>query len=136
MFLSKLTSSKEERYLVRVAIISRVIIWLIAFVTDMMSLHTDFSDEMHFTKMPDQKYHIVSLLFKSLTQWDADYFLGIAEKGYQMHREHCFFSLFPFLSRWISYPLSIFMPVREAILLAGVGVSNYAFVINAIYLYR
>ncbi|RKP07024.1 GPI mannosyltransferase 2 [Thamnocephalis sphaerospora] len=79
-------------------------------------------------------------------RWDAFYFLHLAEEGYVYEQEHAFFPLLPLLTRLLAttgkWLYSLFRPLRFVLservimLLAGVTLSNVAFILAAIAFYR
>ncbi|KAJ1913486.1 ER membrane glycoprotein subunit of the GPI transamidase complex-like protein [Tieghemiomyces parasiticus] len=74
-------------------------------------------------------------------RWDAIYFVHLAEEGqYVYEQEHAFFPMLPMTMRvvatYVLYPLLPGLGFRISVILAGVLISNLAFVGSAVVLYR
>ena len=83
----------------------------------------------------------VEALLGGLDNWDAEYFVFVAEHGYARHEQTmAFFPLLPALMRVLAEtilrPLTSVLSLREVLLLAGVVVNFAAFPLAALLLYR
>ena len=82
---------------------------------------------------------LVELLFGGYDNWDAEYFIHIAEHGYAYERSMAFFPLLPAVMRFASttllFPLCLIMPLRSVLLISGVVVNACLFCIAAVLLY-
>ena len=74
---------------------------------------------------------VVLHLVGGLGAWDGVYFHGIAVGGYDYEQMFAFGPLFPLLSRMMSILFSTWLSPGVAILLAGIIISNVAFVLAA-----
>eukprot|EP01113_Clastostelium_recurvatum_P050756 TRINITY_DN9692_c0_g1_i1.p1 TRINITY_DN9692_c0_g1~~TRINITY_DN9692_c0_g1_i1.p1 ORF type:complete len:508 (-),score=92.78 TRINITY_DN9692_c0_g1_i1:6-1373(-) len=75
-----------------------------------------------------------------LVRWDAIYFVGIAQKGYEYEQEHAFFPLLPCLMQGLSRVITMvtggMISDLSAVVIAGVLLSNIACIIAAVELYK
>lgn len=82
---------------------------------------------------------LVEMLFGGYDNWDAEYFIHIAEHGYMYERTMAFFPLLPTMMRFTSstllFPLSLVMPFRSMLLISGVMINSCLFCVAAILLY-
>ena len=91
---------------------------------------------------PSSKPHPwpIKALFGGYDNWDSQYYLTIAERGYADEQFLVFFPLYPLLIRTMSltllYPLSLFLPFCSTLLLSGWLLTNVSFVIATGLLYR
>jgi hypothetical protein len=77
--------------------------------------------------------HLAPFL-RAFTRWDSAHFLNVAQHGWQHEWSHAFFPLYPLAMRAISRLLSFLSPPlcpQEQLVLAGVLISNVAFVVAA-----
>lgn len=83
---------------------------------------------------------VAEVLFGGLDNWDAEYFIYIAEHGYEYEQTMAFFPLLPstmwLASRTLFLPLTLFMPGRSVALVSGVAINIAAFVAAALALYE
>ena len=74
------------------------------------------------------------------TRWDAAHMLLIAQQGYQTNQmSHAFFPIFPLLMRHLAHLVRSLAPslcLDEALVLAGLAISNLAFVGAALALHH
>ena len=79
-------------------------------------------------------------LFGGYDNWDSQYYLTIAERGYTDEQFLVFFPLYPLLMRTMSltllYPLTLLLPFRSVLVLSGWLLSNVSFVIATGLLYQ
>ncbi|KAL7751963.1 ER membrane glycoprotein subunit of the GPI transamidase complex-like protein [Sorochytrium milnesiophthora] len=71
----------------------------------------------------------------ALGSWDVHHFLSVALYGYVHEHQFAFFPLLPMASRWIAQ-LAAVDKDKVAVILSGALVSNVAFVLSALVLYR
>jgi hypothetical protein len=69
-------------------------------------------------------------------RWDVEWFTRVAAEGYTSVKTSAFFPLTPLLMRVGSVPLHLFLPADASYFIAGVIVSNAAFLGALIVLYR
>ena len=80
----------------------------------------------------------VELLFGGLDNWDAEYFLLIADNGYTFEQTLAFFPLYPLLMRVVSVPLSplfLVLPPCSVFLICGTAINLSAFTAATVLLY-
>lgn len=72
--------------------------------------------------------------------WDSVHFVRIAQCGYEFEQSFAFFPALPLLMRALSdtllWPVSGALGERGTLWLAGVLLSNCAFIASAVFLYR
>ena len=81
---------------------------------------------------------LVEVGLGGLDNWDAEYFLLIADHGYTREQTLAFFPLYPVLMRALSVPLSplfFLLPPRSVFLICGICINMAAFSTAAILLY-
>lgn len=83
---------------------------------------------------------LIELLFGGFDNWDSEYYLLIADRGYQLKECHAFFPLYPLLMRFLASllfnsPLGSFIPFHSLLVICGVMISNVSFVVSALLLY-
>ena len=73
-------------------------------------------------------------------RWDAVYFVSMSLEGYVFEQQHAFFPLLPWLTRLLAHtlliPLGLVASPVSVHVVAGVIVTNVAFVLAAVVLYR
>ncbi|KAJ3183848.1 hypothetical protein HDU87_005964 [Geranomyces variabilis] len=74
-------------------------------------------------------------LLAPFVRWDAVYFLAIADRGYVHEQEFAFFPGLPLLMRAVAAWIPG-LQRDQALMLAGVIISNLSFVAAAVVLYR
>ena len=83
---------------------------------------------------------LVETLFGGFDSWDSEYYMYIAEHGYEHDICLAFFPLYPMLMRFIASVLSLtpvgVAPFRSLVLISGVVVSNVSFIVSAFLLYH
>ena len=93
----------------------------------------------HGRRTPQPYNYMVRLLLGGFTRWDSEYFLHIAEHGYQYEQCLAFFPLYPFtvdiVHKLFLYPLPLLYS-KDAILVSAVMVNIGAFVLAGLMLYR
>eukprot|EP01135_Chromosphaera_perkinsii_P003266 Nk52_evm41s239 gene=Nk52_evmTU41s239 len=84
--------------------------------------------------------HVVYFLFGGFCNWDSVYFINIALNGYETENATAFFPLYPLLMRLVAqvllFPLALVLSPLARTVIAGVLISNGAFVIAAVLLFR
>ncbi|KAK3834018.1 MAG: GPI mannosyltransferase 2 [Linnemannia gamsii] len=120
------------------ALISRLVIWVIAVVSHV--LIQDYDSALELTLPIDTTgQQLFKSIFGVFLRWDAFYFVHIAEKGYVFEQAHAFFPLVPALTRLVANtvlaPLSFIMDYKQQLVLAGVIVANASFVAATVQLY-
>ena len=95
-----------------------------------------------FMKMHRYPPHdvITETAFGGLDNWDSEYFIFIAQHGYQRYEQTmAFFPLYPFLMHILSitlfYPLTFLMTYRSVVLISGVAINFVAFPVTTVALY-
>ena len=100
------------------------------------------------TSGPSAGAALVHRLFGWAAKWDGAYFTQIAHGstwdssegpvlGYELEHYHAFFPLLPVLMASAAVPLQwLGLPAPAAVILGGVLVSNVAFVLSAVALFR
>jgi len=127
--------------LIRIAILSRFIIWVIGLVGIFVQ---DYDTSAHISYQLDESMSSIDMLVRScfgmFANWDGIYFLEISSKGYQFEQFHAFFPLYPFLIRQLGKMGEILtggvLSPQSAVLLASFLSSNGLFVLAAVMLYR
>ncbi len=128
--------TQRERSLLKISIFSRLFTLILASLSDLIFPQSEFGDHILLTNQQRPNYSIISLLFKCIVRWDADYFYSISLNGYLRHREHCFFSFYPLTVNAVSRVFRPFVTDEDSILLGAVLVNFIAFQVATIYLYR
>ena len=100
--------------------------------------------------MPYKRHpRLIEVLFGGFDNWDSQYYLYIAERGYkyellyhhQYEQRYAFFPLYPLLIRSVGSvlfltPLGSLVPYWSILVISGVIVSNTVFVLSAGLLYQ
>ena len=90
-------------------------------------------------RTPQAYNYVIEFLLGGFTRWDSEYFLHIAQHGYQYEQCLAFFPLYP-LTAFISHKLFLhtlpFLSSKDAILVAAVSVNVLAFVMAGMMLYK
>lgn len=84
-------------------------------------------------------FHNTGSVLSTFTRWDSSRFLRIAETGYSSEESFAFLPLYPFCIRIVSTVVQGFCPwidVPYSLVIAGIIISNTAFVAAAISLYE
>ena len=118
------------------AILSRVVAVLFAIISDaILPDHTPEGALIH--EFPPSCRH--ATLFSAFARWDAAHVLSLAALGWSEEYSHAFFPLYPCLVRGLAFLLmplcTPFFCVAEIYVLAGMLVSNTAFVAAACFLH-
>ncbi|RKP37479.1 hypothetical protein BJ085DRAFT_36695 [Dimargaris cristalligena] len=95
----------------------------------------------HFNHDPAPLRYWLKPWLRVFVRWDAIYFVHLAEEGHYIYeQEHAFFPMLPMLMRffatYVLFPLIPALGYRITIILAGILVSNAAFVGSAVALYQ
>ncbi|XP_010535916.1 PREDICTED: GPI mannosyltransferase 2 isoform X2 [Tarenaya hassleriana] len=89
---------------------------------------------------PPPKFAAAAKILENGIVWDSVYFVRIAQCGYEYEQTYAFLPLLPFcisvLSRSVFAPLVPVIGLRAVMALCGYVVSNLAFLLAAIYLFR
>ena len=82
---------------------------------------------------------MVELLLGGFTRWDSEYFLHIAEYGYQYEQRLAFFPLYP-ITVYINPKLFLYtLPLlysKDTILVAAIIINVGAFVVAGVMLFK
>ena len=88
-----------ERFIVKWALISRVVMWILSIASNVLIRDYDTSCTVTSISGADG---IVENLFGQFARWDGVYFTRIAEFGYEYEQNHAFFPLLPLLINLIA----------------------------------
>lgn len=101
--ITKLCSN--EKFILRTAIKTRLVLTLIAIVSNWIAGDFDSSAEIILPPTKDAPIttELLKMIIKPLVRWDAMYFLDIAKNGYQFEQQLAFFPLYPALMHVLSY---------------------------------
>ncbi|KAI4386293.1 hypothetical protein MLD38_004237 [Melastoma candidum] len=138
---------RNEILVIKYAVISRVLLLALAILwrSFLWSYDTSASINPPCLSSPPSPppSRILSSLASSIQRsvvWDGVYFVRIAECGYEYEQTYAFFPMLPLLMRFLAgtvlSPLVPMIGYRTLLVLAGYLVSNVAFVLAALYLYR
>ncbi|OZJ03118.1 hypothetical protein BZG36_03881 [Bifiguratus adelaidae] len=127
----RIPSHRIERHIVVVALLGRFFVFVLAALANWFVDDYDSSSSTLVSTFPLTVY----------LRWDAVYFLHIASQGYVYEQEHAFFPLVPVIARALATiilkPLNFLrLGDTDLTLLSGILVSNLAFVLAAVVLYR
>jgi phosphatidylinositol glycan class V len=121
---------------------TRIAIFVLQVV---VSLFPDHQHSMDDVFMSDKRYPphppFIETLFGGFDNWDSEYFMHIAEHGYQYEQCHAFFPLYPLLMRYLAIalyqviPQTSLLPFRSIVLISGFVISNVSFIAAAVTLY-
>lgn len=93
----------------------------------------------HGRRAPQPYNYVVESLLGGFTRWDAEYFLHIAQHGYQYEQCLAFFPLYPYIV-YMSHTLILYiLPLlssEDAILISAVIINVAAFVMAGLVLYK
>ena len=108
---------------------------LVSIIPDhQASLEDTFAPDLR----PPPHPFLVEVGLGGLDNWDAEYYLLIADRGYMHEQTLAFFPLYPMLMRVVSVPLSplfLLLPPRSVYLICGVCINMAAFSTAAVLLY-
>jgi len=111
-----------------IAVFSRLLIFLIAVLSDCMIADCQF---------PFQTPHIDVPVFGLFAKWDSFYYLDIATHGYGLKADLWAFRPFYPIMLWLmGSPFTWHMGKWESFLIAGLIWNMFTFVLAAIYLYK
>jgi len=83
---------------------------------------------------------IIRILLEGYTRWDAQHFLFIADKGYQLEKNLAFLPLFPLLIRCIAEMLNFItfnaLSSYSCLIMAGFLISNLCYILSGSLLHR
>ncbi|KAI8848723.1 GPI mannosyltransferase 2 [Chytridium lagenaria] len=129
--------SLNEKDVILWAAFSRVMVLVIARLVSRIGTDYDTSAELSFTDHdPARDMSIAEVL--PFIRWDSIYFLAISQREYVYEHEHAFFPGYPMLNRILAFVMTGSGKTPSALVfgVAGVIVSNAAFLFAAIFLYR
>ena len=93
----------------------------------------------HGRRTPRPYNYLIEAILGGYTRWDSEYFLHIAEHGYQYEQCLAFFPLYPSIVH-ISHKLLLYtVPVlssKDAILVSAVAINIGAFIMTGLLLYQ
>ncbi|KAL0697639.1 hypothetical protein Bca4012_053761 [Brassica carinata] len=146
------SKSRKESILIKYAIFSRLLVLFLTVLWRSFLQPYDTSAALnppclHHRDVAEDSPPPLLLVANSLSKtlensvvWDSVYFLRITECGYEYEQTYAFLPLLPFfislLSRTVFAPLVPLIGLRAVMVLSGYVVSNLAFVLAAIYLFR
>lgn len=94
----------------------------------------------HGRRTPQPYNYIVELTLGGFTRWDSEYFLHIAEHGYQYEQCLAFFPFYPttvfVMHKLLLYTLLPFLSSKDVILISAVIINLVAFVLAGLMLYK
>ncbi|ORX39481.1 mannosyltransferase [Piromyces finnis] len=129
--------------IIKYAIQSRCLIWIIALISKIFVNEHDSSASLILSdKQQNYSYldHLVIKLFGVFIRWDSFFFYHIAENGYVYEQETAFFPFLPYMMRFLSnsilYPLQYILNYKSVLLISGVLIVNVSFVLATITLYK
>jgi GPI mannosyltransferase 2 len=142
----------RKKQVLRYAFLSRFIVWFLSTFSvlvipcyDTSSTITIISTTDATAIKPESIIDVASWsIFGQYSRWDAAYFLRISQVGYEYEKNHAFQPFLPILINVFRYcsGLSYFsngdhsiMSIETSYLIAGVFVTNIAFVLAAVALY-
>ncbi|CAN0910353.1 GPI mannosyltransferase 2 [Linum grandiflorum] len=139
----------HQPLVVKCAVASRILLLVLIFLWRILVSSYDTSSPLNpdclSTKHgPDHQGNAwlprIGSAIEDSVVWDSVYFVRIAQCGYEYEQSYAFFPLLPvsmsLLSRTVLAPLVPLIGFRAVLALAGYAVSNAAFVLAAVYLYR
>jgi hypothetical protein len=91
----------DEKIILQLSFWWRVMLWLFSFGADLLIQDYDMSSSLD--THPKKLDQLIQKAFGGYNNWDAVYFLRIAENGYEYEQYNAFFPLFPLLCRIIAY---------------------------------
>jgi phosphatidylinositol glycan class V len=143
------STSSSSSTVVHVAIVSRIFVWTLAFLSNTI---LPCYDKSSTTIWPSLRYGesssvsvswldtLIVRLFSFFGHWDGMHMLRIAEFGYEVEKEHAFFPALPFTMRYVAHALHILIPIqisfRTLLLLSGVIITNVSFIVAAVALHK
>jgi hypothetical protein len=120
--------SDRIKEVVIIAVFSRLLIFLIAVLSDYMIADYQFTFQTPNINIP---------VFGLFAKWDSFYYLDIATHGYGLKADLWAFRPFYSMILWLfGSPFTWYMGKWESFLIAGLIWNMFAFVLAAIYLYR
>lgn len=82
---------------------------------------------------------LIEAFFGGFDNWDSEYFIFIAEHGYQYEQTMAFFPLYPILMREVAtvlfWPLASLVPQRGLLLISGVLINAAVFPLTVLALF-
>ncbi|KAG0309283.1 hypothetical protein BGZ98_003885 [Dissophora globulifera] len=121
------------------AIVSRIVIWVIAVASHALIQDYDSSLEL-ILPIDTAAQKLFKKIFGVFLRWDSFYFLHQSEHGYVFEQAHAFFPLPPILMNLVAdtvlAPFSSILEGNQSLVLAGVLVAHVSFVAAAVQLYR
>ncbi|CAN7035710.1 unnamed protein product [Brassica rapa subsp. trilocularis] len=144
------SKSKKESILIKYAVVSRLLVLFLTVLWRSFLQPYDTSAALnppclHHRDVPEDSPPLlvansVSKTLENSVVWDSVYFLRITQCGYEYEQTYAFLPLLPFfislLSRTVFAPLVALIGLRAVMVLSGYVVTNLAFVLAAIYLFR
>lgn len=87
-------------------------------------------------RTPQRYNYVIEFLLGGFTRWDSEYFLDIAEHGYQYEQCLAFFPLYPMTIYITHTPLVTVLSGKDAFLIAAVTINVGAFVLAGLMLFK
>ena len=102
-------------------------------------LHSMHDVFWHGRRTPQPYNYLIELILGGYSRWDSEYFLHIAEHGYQYEQCLAFFPLYP-VTVYICHKLLLyilpFLSSKDVILVTAVSINVTAFVLTGLLLYK
>ena len=92
-------SRLSAKPIVLLAILSRLFVWILAFLSSYALDDYDSAADVLF-EADSSLQKLFNLTFRAFLRWDAFYFLHLAEEGYVYEQEHAFFPVLPLVIRF------------------------------------
>ncbi|GAM27104.1 hypothetical protein SAMD00019534_102790 [Acytostelium subglobosum LB1] len=151
-----LTYIYNRNIIIKLALLTRICIWIFAFVvtrwlsafdssSSLKSLSPLINTTNNMTNPSEwlTSHHssiVDSTIYRVFVKWDSFFYLRIAEYGYEYEQFHAFFPAYPLLIRWVSNALSFIslghLHHYDALVLSAFIISNVSFVMSAVQLLK
>ncbi|EFA76240.1 phosphatidylinositol glycan [Heterostelium album PN500] len=136
----------HRNIILRVALITRVFLWIYAFAVSQLLSPFDSSAQLNAVS-PNTPNQVIGQQVLQLTnhnntlidstikrlfvKWDSIYYIRIAEYGYEFEQYHAFFPLYPMTLRYLAN-----VNYLDYIILSGFIISNISFILSCIQLLK
>lgn len=128
--------SKEEVFIIKIAIMKTIIFSLILFIFD--NLFEDFDQSTSLLVNEKESKELIFQLVKPFARWDSLFYIEIYSYGYQYELTHAFFPLFPMIVKFFNKNfVSLFIKCNLISFFATAYILNALFlIIGSVILYR